>query len=143
MKIVYSDPKSGKTAQMELSKDRSALVLNYKIGDVIDGAVVGLAGFKLKITGGSDNSGFPLDRSIQGTIKTRSKRIGESGRMAGVPKMQTVRGNMISPDIEQVNLVIVEYGDKPAEELFPKKEKAAEPAKEKKEEKKPEAKAKA
>jgi small subunit ribosomal protein S6e len=132
MKIVYSDPKTGKTAQMELSKDRSALVLNYKIGDVIDGAAVGLSGFKLKITGGSDNSGFPLDRSIQGTIKTRTKRIGASGRLQGVPKMQTVRGNMISTDVEQVNTIIVEYGDKNLDELFPKSEKQKEKPEEEK-----------
>ena len=133
MKIVYSDAKSGRTAQAELGKDKAGLVLNFKIGDVIDGSIIGLAGCKLKITGGSDNSGFPLDRSIQGTIKTRTRRITATGKSAGTPKMQTVRGNMISTDVEQLNTIIVEYGEKSADDIFPKKEqKGAEPAHEQK-----------
>ncbi len=142
LKIVYSDPKSGRTGQTELSKDKASLVMNYKIGDTIDGAAVGLPGFKLKITGGSDNSGFPLDRSIQGTIKTRAKRTQESGKHAGVQHMQTVRGNMISVDVAQVNTIIVEYGDKSLDELFPKSEKQKQKeAKQLEKEKKPEAEA--
>ena len=132
MKIVYSDPKSGRTAQAELGKDKAGLVLNYKIGDTIDGGIIGLTGCKLKITGGSDNSGFPLERSIQGTIKTRTSRITATGRSAGKPKMQTVRGNMVSTDVEQLNTVITEYGEKGVDEIFPKaakQGKAAEPAK--------------
>ncbi|HUC39115.1 MAG TPA: S6e family ribosomal protein [Candidatus Acidoferrum sp.] len=130
MKIVYSDPKSGRTAQAELPKDRAALVLNYKIGDIIDGSAIGLTGYKLKITGGSDNSGFALDRSIQGTIKTRVKRARASGKQAGTPRVHTVRGNMISTDVEQVNTSIVEYGEKSVDELFPKKEKKEAPKEE-------------
>ncbi len=131
MKIVYSDPKSGRTGQLELPKDKSAMILNYKIGDVVDGSAIGLAGCKLKITGGSDNSGFPLDRSIQGTIKTRAKRRKHSGKKAGMLSMQTVRGNMISADVEQVNTVIVE-SERNLDELFPKKEKKEEKKEEEK-----------
>ncbi len=126
MKIVYSDPKSGRTAQVELAKEKAGMVLNYKIGDTIDGGIIGLTGCKLKITGGSDNSGFPLERSIQGTIKTRTGRITATGKSAGTPKMQTVRGNMISTDVEQINTIIVEYGEKSADDIFPKKEQKAE-----------------
>ncbi len=121
MKIVYSDPKSGRSAQADLPKDKVGLVLNYKIGDTIDGGIIGLAGYKLKITGGSDNSGFPLHKSIQGTIKTHIfMRANKSGKSKGIFTRNMVRGNTINQDVEQINTVIVEYGSKDPSELFPK-----------------------
>ncbi len=124
MKIVYSDPKLGRSAQVDLPKEKVSMVLNYKIGDIIDGSIIGLTGYKLKITGGSDNSGFPLDRSIQGTIKTHTfKKAKRSGRSAGIFRRQTVRGNVVSTDVELLNTVIVEYGEKSPAELFPPIEK--------------------
>lgn len=120
MKIVYSDPKTGKSAQMQLDKEKEPMLMNHKINDVIDGAALGLSGYKLKITGGSDKSGFAMDKSITGGIKTKVlKRVAYSGKHKGQYKRSTVRGNLISADTELVNTVIVEYGDKPASELFP------------------------
>ena len=134
MKIVYSDPKSGKSGQMQLDNDRAAMLLNHKINDVIDGNILGLEGYKLKITGGSDKSGFPMNKSIVGPIKTKVLRvIARSGKNKGQKKRSTVRGSMIANDTELVNTVIVEYGSKPAAELFPETEKK--PKEESKEEK--------
>ncbi len=125
MKIVYSDPKSGRSAQVDLPKDKAGLVLNYKIGDIIEGDIIGLAGYKLKITGGSDNSGFPLHPSIQGSIKTHIfKRAKRSGKSKGIFTRHMVRGNAVGGDVEQINTVIVEYGPKDPSELFPKSEPA-------------------
>ena len=125
MKIVYSDPKTGKTAQMVVEGDRAAVLLNARINETIDGSAIGLEGYKLKITGGSDKSGFPLTKGIGGAIKTSVlKRVARSGRNNGIHKRFTVRGSTISTDTEQVNAVIVEYGSKPASELFPEKKKA-------------------
>lgn len=108
LKIVYSDPKLGRSAQADLPKDKVSMVLNYKIGDTIDGSIIGLTGYKLKITGGSDNSGFQLDRSIQGTIKTHAfRRAKKTGRSAGIVQRKTVRGMVVSTDVEQLNTVIV------------------------------------
>ncbi len=127
MKIVYSDPKSGRTAQAELSSDMVAMVINKRIGDELDGAVVGLSGYTLKITGGSDKSGFPMDNSIQGTAKRSvMRKIADAGKDKGEYRRKTVAGSTISENIEQVNAVITKYGDKPIEEVFPKKEKAQE-----------------
>ena len=124
MKIVYSDPKSGRTAQSELSSDMVAMVINKRIGDEIDGAVVGLSGYTLKITGGSDKSGFPMDNSIQGTAKRSvMKKIADAGKDKGEYRLKTVAGSTISENLEHLNAVIVKYGDKPIEEVFPKKEK--------------------
>jgi len=127
MKVVYSDPKTGKSAMMQLDKGNESAFLNHKINDVVDGASLGLSGYKLKITGGSDSSGFPMDRSISGAIKTRVlKRISKTGRHKGQYKRSTVRGAMVTSDTELVNAIIVEYGDKPVGELFPETEKKRE-----------------
>ena len=132
MKLVYSDPKSGRTAQMELKPESAAPLLNRKIGEVFDASVVGLTGYKLKITGGSDRSGFPMQPSIEGTAKVRVLGvISDSGRDRGQKKRQTKRGNMITADTEQINTIIVEQGEKPLDELFPKKEKPEKKAEEK------------
>lgn len=134
MKIVYSDPKTGKSAQMQLDNDRSALLMNHRINEIIDGAALGLSGYKLRITGGSDKSGFGMDKSISGSIKTKTLRlVSKSGRNKGQYKRSTVRGNTVSADTELVNMAIVEYGDKPVSELFP--ESAEKKPKEEKEEK--------
>lgn len=130
MKIVYSDPKTGKSAQMVVEGDKAAALLNCRINETVDGAVIGLDGYKLKITGGSDSSGFPMTKGIGGAIKTSVlKRIARSGRNNGIHKRFTVRGSTVSSDTEQVNAVIVEYGSKPASELFPEKKKVEEGAK--------------
>ena len=119
MKIVYSDPKTGKSAQLQLDKDKEHVLLNHKINDVIDGSALGMSGYKFKITGGSDKSGFAMDKSITGGIKTKVlKRVAYSGKHKGQFKRSTVRGNLISADTELVNAMIVEYGEKPASELF-------------------------
>ncbi len=101
------------------------MLLNRKVGEVIDGAVVGLSGYKLQITGGSSKSGFPMESSLSGTGKAGVlKLVAASGKSKGVRKRKTVVGPVVSDDIEQVNAVIVEYGSKPVDEVFPKKEKA-------------------
>lgn len=124
MKIVYSDPKTGKSNQTALDADKIAAFLNNKIGDTIDGTILGLQGYKLKITGGTDKSGFPLNRSIKSAVKTKIfKKISVSGKRKGEYKRMTTRGSTITLDVEQLNTVIIEYGDKPASELFPAKEK--------------------
>lgn len=124
MKVVYSDPKTGKSAMMQLDKGSESAFLNHRINEVVDGSAIGMSGYKLKITGGSDTSGFPMDKSISGAIKTRVlKRISKTGRHKGQYKRSTVRGTMVTNDTELVNAVIVEYGEKPVTELFPETEK--------------------
>jgi small subunit ribosomal protein S6e len=69
MKLVYSDRKSGKTGELEVPKDKESLVIGKMMGEVLEGMIVGLDGFKLQITGLSDNSGSPSRAEIEGTRK--------------------------------------------------------------------------
>lgn len=130
MKIVLSDKKTGKTAQIEVQKDKEALFLGKKIGDVIDAFPIELDGFKLQITGLSDNSGTPSRMNVEGTRKARLLLSGGAGlknTKHGFRSRKLIRGNQISTDTSQINTFIVEYGSKPLTEIFkPKEKKAAE-----------------
>jgi small subunit ribosomal protein S6e len=113
-KIVISDPKTRKAWQIE--KDVPSLT-GLKIGDEFDGALIGLPGFTLQITGGSDKDGFPMRPDLPGTGRKRvllSKGPGFHPKKKGMRKRKTVRGNVISSDIVQVNVKVIEgEGDIP------------------------------
>lgn len=133
MKIVISDTKSGKSFGIELSKDRESSLIGKKIGDKVEGGVVGAEGYELSITGGSDLSGFPMRRDVTGPRRAKVVLTSGTGFRRGehgVREARIVRGNIISDQIVQVNAKVVSAGTKPLEELFPKA------AGEKKEEKK-------
>jgi len=145
MKLVISDPKERKAYQVEVDPRSSALV-GRKIGDVVDGGMAGLAGYKLQITGGSDQQGFPMRRDVEGSARKKIVLAFGPGfhpRMEGQRKRKSIRGNAISLDIAQVNAKIVEYGKEPAAKLLGKEAKAEAHEKDAKPEKtaaKPEAK---
>jgi small subunit ribosomal protein S6e len=118
MIVVYSDPKTGKTAQVEVDEEKAKMLVGKKIGDTIDGAIIGAPGCKLLITGGTDNSGFPLRKDVEGIKKVKVL----VKKKKGLRVRKTIRGNTISNDTIQVNTKIVEYGNISVEELFKKKE---------------------
>ncbi len=143
-KLVVSDPKTKKTYQKEVSQKESGL-LNRKIGDRVKGDFLGLSGYEIEITGGSDKQGFPMRPNIQGVARKRVLLTGGPGfhpKRKGERRRKSVRGNVISQEIVQVNAKIVKYGKKKLEQIFGKKEekpKEEKPKEEKKpEEKKPE-----
>ncbi|MDE1860696.1 MAG: 30S ribosomal protein S6e [Candidatus Micrarchaeota archaeon] len=126
MKIVFSDKKTGKTAQVEVPKDIEASLMGKTLGQELDGSVIGLDGFKLMITGMSDNTGAPSRSEIEGTRKARPLLTSGPGlRKAGkgYRARRMVRGNTISADTAQINTVISTYGTKPLDEFFKAKEK--------------------
>ncbi|MFN3910052.1 MAG: 30S ribosomal protein S6e [Candidatus Anstonellaceae archaeon] len=122
MKIVISDPKSGKSYGMELKKEAENYFLGKKIGNTIDGNLIGLPGYELKITGGSDYSGFPMRADVDGPQKKKillSSGPGYKPKEKGIRKRKTVVGNTISSDIVQINCKIENYGPKSLDELIP------------------------
>ncbi len=128
-KIVISDPETRKSYQLEIEKSKASFLVGKKIGDEIDGNLLGLAGYKLKITGGTDKDGFPMHPSVHGPGRKRVLLAGPPGfhpRKEGERRRKTVRGNTISFDIVQINCKIIQKGEKPLEEIFKKEEKKEE-----------------
>jgi len=106
-KIVISD-KNGKAYQIE--KDVPTFI-GMRIGQDFDGSLVGLTGYKLQLTGGSDKEGFPMRRDLDGMIRRKALLTGGVGyksKKKGVKKRKTIRGNRIGEDIVQVNVKVVE-----------------------------------
>lgn len=114
-KIVISDPKSGKAIQVDSKDERW---VGKKIGDVVDGGIVGLEGYKLKITGGSGFEGAPMVEYVEGATKKYVWWEYKHGKNKGVRVKKMVRGNTISPEIVQINTVIIEYGSKDFNEIY-------------------------
>ena len=66
MKLVYSDKKTGKTAQLEVPKGSESMLIGKMMGEIVEGSIVGLDGFKLQITGLSDSAGARQGLEIEG-----------------------------------------------------------------------------
>ncbi|HLC76698.1 MAG TPA: 30S ribosomal protein S6e [archaeon] len=134
-KFVISDGK--KSYQVEKDQ-KDAPIFGKKIGEKFEGQFLGMDGYELQITGGSDKDGFPMRNDIEGNLRRRflvTKGIGYSGtkkekkrkyKLKGVKRRKTLRGNTIADDISQINCKVIKAGSKPLEELFPsaKKEEA-------------------
>src|SRR5438132_1200079 len=59
-KAVIADPKSGKSYKRDITGHYANALIGKKLGEDLDGLYVGLPGYKLQITGGSDKDGFPM-----------------------------------------------------------------------------------
>jgi small subunit ribosomal protein S6e len=125
MRIVISEP-SGKSYQFELPKEKEANLAGKKVGDELDGNLVGAAGYTLELTGGSDGSGFPMREEVHGSAKKPiliSDGVGFNAERRGARERRYVRGNTYSAEIVQVNAKVTKAGPTPLEQLFPKAEK--------------------
>jgi small subunit ribosomal protein S6e len=124
-KVVVSDPESGISHQLEAREPGARRLVGLKIGDKFDGEIVGLPGYELQITGGTDKDGFPMRADIAGPRRAYVLLSGPPGfrpRGRGERRRKRVRGRTISDDIVQINTKIVKKGEKPLEELIPGKE---------------------
>lgn len=131
-RIIISDPDLGTSKTVELKETRASPLIGRRMGEVIDGAVVGLSGHKVQITGGSDKDGFPIRPNVHGGVRrkaTLSGGVGFNPRNEGERRRKTVRGNVITNEIIQINMKIV---DKPKQTKKGKEKKKEETQEEKK-----------
>ena len=106
-KLVVSDTK-GKSISQEL-KDRSAQPLvGSKIGTILDASVIGVAGGKLKIMGGSDKAGTPMRSDVHGGVKKYVLLSTGVGNRSEARIRKLVRGNMVTEEIYQLNCMLIE-----------------------------------
>jgi small subunit ribosomal protein S6e len=126
-KVIVSDPATGTSKVVELEEARATPLIGRKIGEVIDGAIVDLPAHKVQLVGGSDKDGVPMRPSVHGGVRRHvvlSGGVGFNPKNRGERKRKTVRGNVITDEIVQVNAKIVEKPEKPAESKTEAKEKA-------------------
>jgi small subunit ribosomal protein S6e len=110
-----------KSHQIEVEAAESKKLIGMKIGDEFDASQVGLKGYEIRITGGSDKNGFPMKKDVDGPRRIKSLLSGGVGfkpRRKGQRRRKTVRGNTISDDIVQINTLVVKKGEKPIEDLL-------------------------
>ena len=123
-KIVVSDPDTGKSSVVEVEESRAVPIIGRRIGETLDGSIVGLSGHKVLITGGSDTAGFPMRPDVHGGVKSRvllRGGVGYRAKQKGIRRRKTIRGNTITEDIVQINMKIVEKPEKEKKAKAPKK----------------------
>lgn len=124
-KVIVSDPTTSKSKVVELEGARAVPLIGRRLGETLDGSVVGMSGLKLQIRGGSDKDGFPMRPNIHGGVRISvvlSKGVGFHPDREGERQRKTMRGNVITEEIVQVNMKVLE---KPKKAERPKREKKA------------------
>ena len=109
--LIISDPETGTSQKVELEDARMAPIMGRRIGEVIDGTVADLAGYKIQLTGGTDKDGIPMRPDVHGGVKARivlSGGVGYKPKNKGERKRVVVRGNTVSADTTFLNFKIVE-----------------------------------
>ena len=120
-KAIINDVKTGKSYNVAVSGHHANSLIGKNIGEIVDGIFVGLPGYKLKITGGSDDTGVPMRGDMPGN--KRRKLLMADGqsfheKYPGQRKRVAVRGATISSAIVQINMAVAEYGPKSIEECL-------------------------
>jgi small subunit ribosomal protein S6e len=132
VRFIISDPKLGRTRQIEVDDKNVRPLIGNKIGDVIIGNPFGFPGYEFKITGGSDTDGVPMRFDVHGGVRKKifmSRGPCYNPKRRGLRRRKTVHGNTITDEIVQINLKVVKWGKKV---LFEEKEEKMEETEEKK-----------
>lgn len=125
-KIIVSDPETGRSRAVEVEGVRAVPLVGRRLGEVVDGAAVGMSGYKLRITGGSDRDGFPMRPNIHGGVRVSvilSEGVGFHPSRAGDRQRKTLRGNVITEETVQINMKVVEKPKKKEKKKGKKREK--------------------
>lgn len=130
--------KDGKSWKLETE---TPALIGKSIGEILKGSEISqeLAGYELKLVGGSDKSGFPMYEKVEGIGLKKvllSKGWGLHKRPKGEKKKRstpkgirlrkTVRGKTVSEATSQLNLQITKEGTKKLAEIFPEQNKTPE-----------------
>jgi small subunit ribosomal protein S6e len=119
--VVVGDPDEGVTRQFEVDGQDANRFVGRSIGEEVDGTAVGLTGYTLTITGGTDRTGRPMRDGVEGSSRSEVLATGGTGyepRRDGERRRITVRGAEISDEIRQVNVRIAERGEQSVAELL-------------------------
>ncbi len=149
-KLSIGNPKTKKTYKKDIAGDEAKEFLGKKIGEKVSGSKIGFTGYEFEITGGSDSSGFPMRKDVNGSGRKKvliTKSVGNRKNRKGMRVRKSVAGNTVFTKTTQINLKVLKEGkapldgeEAPAEEdkteETPKEEPKKEAPEEKPEEKK-------
>ncbi|MFC7156053.1 30S ribosomal protein S6e [Halomarina halobia] len=119
--VVVADPEDGATYQFDIEGQDANRFIGRDLGDEVDGTAVGLDGYTIELTGGSDNAGRPMRADVAGqNLKALllTGGVGYKPTVEGERKRVTVRGREIGEETRQINAKIVERGSQSIEELL-------------------------
>ena len=122
-KLNISD--KGKAWRVEKEAE---FLIGKSVGEKAEGRELGadFMEYELEITGGSDISGFPLSKNLEGIGLGRvllTKGWGMRDNRRGIRIRKTVRGKIISDKTVQINMKVIKEGKKKLEEIFPEQNK--------------------
>ena len=112
--VAVADPDDGTTYQFDVEGQDANRFLGREIGADVDGGSVGLSGYTLEITGGSDDAGRPMREDVAGSALTSILVDGGTGfepTREGERKRITVRGREVGDETRQINATIAERGE--------------------------------
>ncbi len=110
--VVVGDD-TGDTRQFDVDGQDANRFLGRDIGEEVDGGAVGLDGYTLELTGGSDDAGRPMREDVAGDELKElllEGGVGYEPARDGERKRVTVRGREISESTAQVNARVAEGG---------------------------------
>ena len=120
-KAVVNDKKTGKSYNVTVTGHHANSLTGKCVGEIIDGIFVGLPGYKLQITGGSDGNGTPMRKDLPGNKRRMllmSEGLGFHEKYPGQRRRVAIHGCAISEKIVQINMAVTEYGPKSIEETL-------------------------
>jgi small subunit ribosomal protein S6e len=118
---AVADPEDGTTYQVSVSGQDATRFVGRELGEEVDGSSVGLDGYTLELTGGSDDAGRPMRSDVRGPNLMEVLLEGGTGYEPdhdGERKRVTVRGREVSDATRQINAKIVEHGSGDVTELL-------------------------
>lgn len=108
-------PGKGLSKLIEIDEKKSRLFEAKKIGESINGGLIGFPNYEFEITGGSDASGFPMRKDVHGPVKKRilvsKPGIGYKPIRKGQKRRKMIRGSEITFDMTLINLKVLKYGE--------------------------------
>ncbi|MFC7057966.1 30S ribosomal protein S6e [Halovenus salina] len=119
--VAVADPDDGMTYQIDVSDQDANRFIGRDLGEEVDGSAVGLNGYTLELTGGSDNAGRPMRDDVRGPNLKQVMLEGGTGynpSRDGERERVTVRGREVSDDTRQINARIADRGSQPVDELL-------------------------
>lgn len=119
--VAVADPDDGTTYQIDVSGQDANRFIGRELGEEVDGNAVGLDGYTLELTGGSDDAGRPMRADVEGPNLKEVLLTGGTGfhpERDGERKRVTVRGREIADVTRQINARIADRGSADIDELL-------------------------